>query len=142
MNYTLIGHTEDSSYHDRCGDYISQPGTFDTFFFRDDREAFIKAWALASYEKRYGDKYEDLIIMIDGIPEDEMNDIEYAALEILETEMRVLEEIIKAEHDAAAAARREAAANAAVEKARLLAKLERERDLQQLEALKRKLGQR
>ena len=140
MNYTIIGHKEATEKYMGCQEYETVPGEFEAFFFRDDREGFIKAWANASYEKHYGDKYDDLIIMIDGIPDNEMNDAEYAALEILETEMQEHEKIIKAEHDEMAALRREAAANAAVEKARLLAKLERARDLQQFEALQRKLN--
>jgi hypothetical protein len=130
MNYTIIGHTEDGSYHDRCGDFISKPGEFETQFFRDDKkEEFLRAWAYAKYHNTY----EDLIILLNGIPDGKLEDEEYEVYEDLEREMDPLYAIIDAEH-------KEAAANAAVEKARQIAHMERQRDLQQLEALQRKLG--
>ncbi len=137
MNYTIIGHTEDSSYHDRCGDYISQPGTFETQFFREDKKAeFLRAWAHA----RFHNTYEDLLILINGIPEDRFEDDEYDAFRALEIEMEALLPQIKAEHDEAERIRKEAAANAALEQARKLAAQQRARDLAQLEELQRRLG--
>lgn len=137
MNYTIIGHTEDSSYHDRCGDYVSEPGKFETEFFRDDGKAeFLKAWAHAKFHSTY----EDLLILINGIPDNEMNEAEYAAFEIVEAEMKEQEKIVEAEHEVAEAIRKEAAANAAVAKARLIAKQQHDRDLAQLAELQRRLG--
>lgn len=137
MNYTIIGHTEDSSYHDRCGDYISQPGAFEVQFFREEeKEAFLKAWAHA----RFHSTYEDLVILVNGVPEDKMTSEEYDAFDDLDREREPFDAIIKAEHEEAERARKEAAANAALEKARQLAAQERARDLAQLEALQRKLG--
>ena len=137
MNYTIIGHTADGSYHDRCGDYISKPGEFETQFFRDDKkEEFLRAWAHAKFHNTY----EDLIILLDGIPEGRLEDDEYDKYEDLEREMEPLYAIIDAEHKEAERIRKDAAAEAALAKARQIAYMERQRDLQQLEALQRKLG--
>jgi hypothetical protein len=137
MNYTIIGHTEDGSYHDRCGDFISKPGEFETQFFRDDRKAeFLRAWAHAKYHNTY----ENLIILLNGIPDSHLEGEEWEQYEDLEREMDPLYAIIDAEHKEAERIRKEAAANAAVEKARQIAHMERQRDLQQLEVLQRKLG--
>lgn len=137
MNFTIIGHTEDNSYHDRCGDYISRPGTFETQFFRDDKRAeFLHAWAHAKFHNTY----EDLIILVNGIPDSHMEGEEWDQYEVLEREMEAVMITIKAEHDEAERIRKEAAANAAVEKARQITAQERARDLAQLEALQRKLG--
>lgn len=70
-----------------------------------------------------------------------MDEAKYDAFQVLEREMEAFKVQIKAEHEAAEAIRKEAAANAAVERARQIAQEQRARDLQQLEALKRKLGQ-
>ena len=137
MNFTIIGHTEDSSYHDRCGDYISQPGQFETQFFREEqKEEFLKAWAHA----RFHSTYENLIILVNGVPEDKMNEEEYDQFDDLGREREPFDAIVKAEHEEAERIRKEAAANAALEKARQIAAQERARDLAQLEALQRKLG--
>jgi hypothetical protein len=137
MNYTIIGQTDDNSYHDRCGDYISRPGTFETQFFRDDKKAeFLRAWAHAKYHNTY----ENLIILLNGIPDSNLEGEEWEQYEDLEREMDPLYAIIDAEHKEAERIRKEAAANAALEKARQIAHMERQRDLQQLEALQRKLG--
>lgn len=137
MNYTIIGHTEDSSYHDRCGDFISQPGTFETQFFRDERKTeFLRAWAHATFHNTY----ENLIILINGIPEDQMTSDEYEQFDDLDREMRSVLPQIEMEHNEAERLRKEAAANAALEKARQIAAQQRARDLAQLEELQRKLG--
>ena len=137
MNYTIIGHTADSSYHDRCGDYISKPGEFETQFFRDENKAeFLQAWAHAKYHNTY----EDLIILLNGIPDNRLEGEEWDQYEDLEREMELLFAIIDAEHKEAERLKKEAAAQAALEKARQIAHMERERDLRQLEALKKKLG--
>lgn len=137
MNYTLIGYTEDSSYRDRCGDWVSQPGDFTTLFFREAEKAvFLKAWAAAKFHS----SYDNLIILLDGIPEDRLEGDEYYDFQDLEREMETFYAEVKVEHDKAEAARKEALAEAAVKKARELAAIQRERDLQQLAELKRKLG--
>lgn len=137
MNFTIIGHTEDSSYHDRCGDYITRPGKFETQFFREeDKEAFLKAWAHA----RFHSTYENLIILVNGVPEESMNEEEYSTFDDLHREREPFDAIVKAEHEEAERLRKEAAANAAVEKARQIAAQERARDLAKLEELQRKLG--
>ncbi len=137
MNYTIIGHTADGSYHDRCGDYVSKPGEFETQFFREDKKAeFLRAWAHAKYHNTY----EDLIILVNGIPEDRLEDDEYYEFQDLEREMEPLYAIIDAEYKEAERLKKEAAAEAALVKARQIAHMERQRDLQQLEALQRKLG--
>jgi hypothetical protein len=137
MNYTIIGHTEDQSYHDRCGDFISKPGSFETQFFRDDKKSeFLRAWAHAKYHNTY----QDLIILLDGIPDGRLEDEEYERYEDLEREMDPLYAEIDAEHKAAEAAKKEAAAQAALAKARQIAAQERARDEAQLLALQKKLG--
>ena len=135
--YTLIGHTPDTSYHDRCGDYISEPGKFETQFFRaENKDEFLKAWAHA----RFHNTYEDLLILVNGIPEDKMEEAEYDAFMDLEREREPFDAIVKAEHEEAERIRKEAAANAAVERARKIAAEERARDLAKLHELQRKLG--
>lgn len=137
MNYTIIGHTEDNSYHDRCGDFISRPGSFETQFFRDDKKAeFLQAWAHAKFHNTY----EDLIILLNGIPDSNLEGEEWEQYEDLEREMEALLPAIQAAHEAAEKARKDAAAEAALAKARLIAQQERARDEQQFEALRRKLG--
>jgi hypothetical protein len=137
MNYTLIGHTEDSSYYDRCGDLVSRPGSFETQFFREEQKPeFLKAWANA----RFYNTYETLIILMNGIPEDRLEDDEYYAFQDLEREMDALYDEVKAEHEKAERIRKEAAASEAAEKARQIAAQERARDLEKLAELKRKLG--
>jgi len=144
MNYTIIGHTADGSYHDRCGDYISKPGEFETQFFRDDKkEEFLRAWAHAKYHNTY----EDLIILLDGIPDGRLEDEEYDRYEDLERELDAFYPEIHAAHEAAEAAKKEAeaakkeaAAQAALAKARQIAAERRARDEAQLLALQKKLG--
>lgn len=137
MNYTIIGQTEDNSYHDRCGDFISRPGLFDTQFFRDDKKAeFLRAWAHAKYHNTY----ENLIILLNGIPDSNLEGEEWEQYEDLEREMDPLYAIIDAEHKEAERIRKEEAANTAVAKARKIAAEQHARDLAQLEALQRKLG--
>lgn len=136
-NFSIIGQTDDNSYHDRCGDYISCPGIFEIQFFRNEQKAeFLKAWAHAKFHSTY----ENLIIMMNGIPEDKLEDDEYYDFQDLEREMEALLPTIRAEHEEAERIRKEAAAEAALTKARQIAHMERQRDLQQLEALQRKLG--
>jgi len=137
MNFTIIGHTEDQSYHDRCGDYISQPGKFETYFFREEQKAeFLREWAFHTFHRTY----EDLLILINGIPEDKMASEEYEQFDALNDEMREVLPIISAEHEAAEKIRKDAAAEAALAKARKIEAEQRARDLAQLEALQKKLG--
>jgi hypothetical protein len=137
MNYTLIGQTDDSSYHDRCGDFISRPGEFTVLYFpEEDKHAFLWAWAQAKYHNTY----ENLIILTNGIPEDRLEDDDYYAFQDLEREMDAFYPEIHAKHEAAEAAKKEAAAQAALAKARKIAADQLERDLAQLTALQKKLG--
>jgi hypothetical protein len=137
MNYTIVGHTEGNSYYDRYGDFISRAGCFETQFFREDAKAeFLQAWAHAKFHNTY----ENLIIMVNGVPEDKLEDGEWDAFQDLEREMDALKAIVHAEHEAAEKLRKETAANAAVEKARQIAAQQRARDSAQLEELQRKLG--
>ena len=137
MNYAIIGNTADYSYQDRCGDHVSRPGKFDTQFFREDaKDEFLRVWAHA----RYHSTYEDLIIMMNGIPEDKLDGDEYYEFQDLEHEMEALLPIMKAEHDKAEQIRKDAAAEAALAKARKITVDQRASDLVQLEALQRKLG--
>lgn len=135
--YTIIGHTEAETYYDRCGDSHHTPGKFETQFFREDeKEAFLKVWAHALFHNTY----ENLIILINGVPEERMSEAEYAAFEDLERELDPFIWTVRSEYELAEAARKEAAANAALEKARKIAAEQRANDLAQLEQLQRKLG--
>ena len=137
MTYLLIGHTESESYYGRCGDLVQHPGKFETKFFRDDRQAFIQAWAHATIHETF----DDLTVVISGVPLDHMTDDEYDELYVpAEAEMIAHQDIVRAERDAAKKAEIEAAAQAAVQKARKLAQAERDHDLAQLAVLQRKLG--
>ena len=137
MNYTLIGHTEDTAYRDRWGELIEHPGSFTTLFFREEHKAaFLKAWATA----KFNNAYEDLIILLNGIPDSQLEGEEWDQYEDLERERDALYDEVKAEHDEADRLRKEAVANAALEKARQIAAHQRARDLADLDALERRLG--
>lgn len=105
-------------------------------YHKPDREFFIHAWANALVNE----SYEDIIIIIDGIPLDDMTDEEYKKFQELEDEMVIKQNELHALKMEAEAALREANAKAAENMARLLAAHERNRDLEQLEALQKKLG--
>jgi hypothetical protein len=137
MNYTIIGYTEDYSHQDRCGDWISRPGNFETQFFRDeDKTKFLKAWAHAKFHNTY----ENLIILLNGIPDGQLNDAEYEAYEDLDRELDPFYAAISAEHDLAEKLRKDAAAEAALVQARQIAARQRAADEAQLKALQKKLG--
>jgi hypothetical protein len=135
MNYTLIAYTEDSSYHDRCGDYIHRPGSFETFF-TTNKDELIEQWANWSFSGNY----ESLDLLLNGIPDNHLND----------EEDKIWGELDKARSDRCLILKQEKIerdANAAVEKAReiaaqnvLKAKMQRQQDLDTLAALKKKLG--
>ena len=61
MNYTLIAYTENTSHTDRCGDWISEPGAFETFFTTDKAE-LIETWA----NWNFSGNYETLNLLLDG----------------------------------------------------------------------------
>lgn len=135
MNYTIIGHSTDTSYHDRGGDFIHEPGAFVTFFTNDE-EAFVKEWA----SMEVSELYEDIVILLNGVPDSKMSDeedIEYFKLEdqknIILAELkqakiiRTNEEGIRRSIEAA-------------EKLKLKVQLQAKLDLEQYEALKKKLG--
>lgn len=137
MNYTIIGYTESSLSYSRCGDNEYTPGELETKFFRESETTeFIKAWAHAVFHTTY----ENLSILINGAPEHLMDESEWEEFEKLEILMRAELPIIKAQHEADEKIRKEAAAQAALTKARMIAEVERQRDLQQLQQLQRKLG--
>ena len=74
MNYTLIAYTEeDSSYHDRCGDYIHRPGSFEIFFTTDKAE-IIETWAKWSFSGNY----ETLELLLNGVPDRHHDDADSA----------------------------------------------------------------
>lgn len=116
---------------------VSRPGNFETHFFREENKAaFLQAWARAKYNRTY----ENLIILLNGIPDGHLADEEWVAYEALEQEMEPLFAKIDTEHREAERLKKEAAADLALATARIIASMERERDLQQLQVLQRKLG--
>ena len=137
MNYTIVGYTSDNSYRDRCGDWVNNPGDFQRWFYRDDEKAgFIKTWARLRFESGF----EELIIMLNGVPHDEMIEEEFELYEALEAEMQIIYDelyVLKAEQDKAEKLRLEAQA---IENRRLAVQKEHERDLKALAALQKKLG--
>lgn len=135
MNYTLIAYTEDGSYHDRCGDYIHHPGSFETFFTKD-REELINTWADWSFNRNF----ESLELLLNGAPSSELNDEEDRIYDELDDARRNKCEILKqekSERDRLAELQRK---EAAARKAELEAHMQWQRDLQTLEQLKKKLG--
>ena len=137
MNYTIIGHTEDDSHTDRWGDYISRPGKFETFFFRDDeRTGFIELWAKFLHDATY----EDLIILLNGCPDNELGDEDDALYFALAAERDTHIEILKAKAAEAKKLIDERNAAERERKAVVAKETERLRDMQQLAALQRKLG--
>jgi hypothetical protein len=141
MNYTIIKHTEAEGGYDRYGDGYHNPGTFEYEFFRADGDEeymtnqFIKAWAKAEFSK-----YDNLIILVNGIPDTEMNDAEWDEFDRLTKLMQAELLIVKAGFEEAKRIQKEKDAEAALQKAREIAAQQRRADLAQLEALQRKLG--
>ena len=135
MNYTLIGYTEDSSFIDRHGDYHRQPGDFDTFFTRD-REELIKTWADWSFNRNF----ESLNLLLNGVPEEEFDKQEQIIGDELDearlTRCQVLRQE-KQELDKQTLIRLKAEEK---RKAELQVRIQREKDLQTLTQLKKKLG--
>ena len=92
MNYTLIAYEEDSSFFDRCGGFISQPGKF-MMFFSEDRHEFAKRLAEADHEGGW----DKLNILLNGRPEERWRDEEVAAHdELSDLRWDVYQEILKA----------------------------------------------
>lgn len=138
MNYTIIGYTEGFSTFDRCGDLQTKDSDFTILTFRDDRAAFITAWAQMSFNA----EYDRLIIMFDGIDFNDMSNEEEArtGARTAFNEMLEAQQPLKLAHEQKQAAERERLALAAEARARELAREQKERDLAQFEALKKKLG--
>jgi len=133
MNYTIIVHEEARHGYDRCGDGWNEPGTFEVFCTSDQTE-FVKKWAEFDLKQPSG-CWDDFQILYDGVPTEfddahyeleRLKDIEYAALK-KQAEADKLEAKRRAEEEARVKAAR------AVE-------AQRQADLAQLEALKKKLG--
>lgn len=138
MNYTLIGYSEATNGYDRYGEGYGEEGKFEILFFREEeKDKFLRQWAFDEFHSTY----DRLEILINGIPTDRMEDAEWDVYEYeLEAEMKPIKEIIRTEHEAAEIIRKEAAANAALQKARQIAQQQRAEDERQLKALQRKLG--
>jgi len=137
MNYTIVGYTSDNSYRDRCGDWVNNPGDFQRWLYRDDEKAkFIKAWARLRFES----SFEETIIMLNGVPHDEMIEEEFELYEALEAEMQIVYDelyVLKVEQEKIAKLQLEAQA---IENRRLAIEKERASDLKTLAALQKKLG--
>lgn len=135
MNYTLIAHEEDSSYFDRCGDFNRQEGRFE-IYFSTDRVEFAEHWA----KTQQNGSWDNLIVLLNGKPEEQWTDeeqAEYWELENIRYEAYAKQqaeiEKARAEQKLREAERNEQARLIAIEKQRVA-------DLAQLEALKKKLG--
>lgn len=135
MNYTLIAHEEDSSYFDRCGDFNRRPGRFETHF-STDRAEFAERWALTQYTG----SWDELIVLLNGKPEEHFTDEEqeeYDELENLRYEayLRLEEQATEAREAQKRCEEEEK------ERARVVAiEKQRRADMAQLEKLKKKLG--
>ena len=130
MNYTIISFKENYSYR---SDQDSSPADLDIMFFRDHERDFISTWARIEAKKQY----DTLTICINGTPDTDMTDEEDEEYSRLWDLMQIELEKVKLELEAA---KIEADGKAAEQKARLLAHMERERDLQTYAALQRKLN--
>jgi hypothetical protein len=137
MNYTIIGYTEDNSHRDRCGDWVNNPGSFQRWLYRDDEKAkFINTWARLRFESGF----EELIIMLNGAPYDQMTEEEFELYEALEAQMQIIYDelyVLKVEQEKTAKLQLEAQA---IENRRLAVEKERARDLKALAVLQKKLG--
>jgi hypothetical protein len=135
MNYTLIAYTEDSSYHNRCGDYIHQPGSFETFFTRDKTE-LIEKWANWSFSGNF----ESLDLLLNGIPDNQFSEEEdqiWNELDVARSNRYQELKQEKIQQDKKLA--EEKVAKDLLDKARR-EQLQRLQDLDTLAALKKKLG--
>lgn len=135
MNYTLIAYTEDSSYHDRCGDYIYQPGSFETFFTRDEAE-LIEKWANWSFSGNY----ERLDLLLDGIPDNQFSEEEDQIWNTLNAARSNRYQELKQEKIQQDKKIADEKAAKALRDAEHRANLQRLQDLDTLAALKKKLG--
>jgi CRISPR/Cas system CSM-associated protein Csm5 (group 7 of RAMP superfamily) len=136
MNYTIIGHSEDTSYFGRCEDYVPRNGRFETWCFREsEKTIFLETWARAKF---FG-TFDTLTILLNGI-----DDLDDAELEVynneLLPEMELIYDRIKLKHEEQQRIEKEAKEAEAFEKIRQKAAEEFRRDMQKLEELKRKLG--
>jgi len=139
MNYTIIGHTQgEVGYWGGDRDYDSDvPAKFDIKpFYEHEKEMFLKAWAEAVVENAY----EDLVILLDGIPEDMMDEVKFQVFLELQKERFPFEEIVRAEILKAKEAEKERLAKYALEQARKIEKMQKDNDEAQFEILRKKLG--
>lgn len=135
MNYTLIAYREDSSYYDRCGDFVSCPGEFETFF-STDREQFAERYAEIQFNK----SWDTLAVLINGVPEDHWSDDEHAENDAIEDLKNAA--LVRIKHEAERKKEEDQRlANEKAERDRLAA-IEKQRasDLAAYEQLKKKLG--
>lgn len=136
MNYTLIAYNEDSSYHDRCGDYIHRPGSFEIFFTTDKVE-IIETWAKWSLSN----KYETLELLLNGVPDQYQNEADSAIwyelddARIVRTNEIIRETKLEKERQEKEEAIRKSEALALETKRK--AELQRLRDLETLAALRK-----
>lgn len=135
MNYTLIAYTEDSSYHDRCGDYIHQTGSFETFFTRDEAE-LIEKWA----NRSFSGNYESLDLLLNGIPDNQFSEEENQIWDALDAARSNRYQELKQEKIQQDKKIADEKAAKALRDAELRANLQRLQDLDTLAALKKKLG--
>ena len=135
MNYTLIAHTEDSSYHDRCGDYNHQPGAFE-IFYTTDRDEAVKKWA----DWSFSGGYDTLEMLINGVPSSHLGDDLFEVYDKLGDDRATIEIQLQEEKKLRDQKAAEEKAAKALREAELRDQLQRQKDLDTLNALKKKLG--
>lgn len=134
MNYNIVAHTEDSSYFDSCGDFNRQDGKFYHEYFTAE-ETFIANWADIIVED-----YETVTIILDGVTDEYMNDEQFLEYTRLEKLAIAAAEDIRAGRARRAEEAKEAYRLAELERDKVRAELQHQADLQQLAALRAKLG--
>lgn len=135
MNYFLIAHEADSSYFDRCGDFNRQRGNFQTHYSGDPIE-FGEQWALAQYTY----SWDDLIVLINGKPDDKWNDEEQDAYDEVERIRSETYARYTVEAAQAAENRKKIEAEEAETKRKQDIERQRQADLLTFQQLKKKLG--
>lgn len=131
MNYTLIAYNEDTSYYDRGGDLVSQPGSFEIFF--TTKAEIIETWAKWSFSE----KYETLELLLNGVPDRHHDDADSAIWYELDDARQARVKELKLEKECREKEEAIRKSEALALETKRKAELQRLRDLETLAALRK-----